>query len=100
MRDVVKAVLMVLVLITASNKVDASTILYANLTNAAENPPTIPTTSTVQPRPASFGTATFTLNDAQTAMTFTATIFNIDFGGQTPDTNDTCVTPTSTQVLP
>src|SRR5882762_6194235 len=68
----------------------ASTILSANLTNAQENPPTVPTlTGGGGPRPASFGTATFTLNDAQTAMTFTATIFNIDFtGSQTADTND------------
>ena len=41
------------------------------------------------PRPASFGTASFVLNDAMTEMTFTATIFNIDFtGSRTPDTND------------
>jgi hypothetical protein len=40
-------------------------------------------------RPLSFGTATFTLNDAQTALSFMATIFNIDFTGtQTPGTND------------
>jgi hypothetical protein len=67
----------------------ASTILFANLTNAQEAPPTNPTTSTGAPRPASFGTATFVLNDAQTAMTFTATVFNIDFtGSQTADVND------------
>jgi len=41
-------------------------------------------------RPASFGTATFVLNDAQTALSMTATIFNIDVTGtQTPgDLND------------
>jgi hypothetical protein len=89
MRAVVKVGLITLVLITACSNAEASMILYANLTDAAENPPTTPTTSTGQPRPASFGTATFTLNDAQTAMTFSATIFNIDFTGlQTPDTND------------
>jgi hypothetical protein len=68
----------------------AATILHAILTNAQENPPAVPTTtSTGDPRPASFGTAVFTLNDAQTAMSFTATIFNIDVtGSQTPDTND------------
>jgi hypothetical protein len=61
----------------------AATFLFANLTNAAEG--NIPlTTTTGAPRPASFGTATFVLNDAQTAMTFSATIFNIDFGGRTP----------------
>jgi hypothetical protein len=72
----------------------AITILHANLTNAQENPPVgtpaLPLlTSTGDPRPASFGTADFTLNDAQTAMSFTATIFNIDVTGtQTPDVND------------
>src|SRR4029079_12913172 len=41
------------------------------------------------PRPLSFGTATFTLNDAQTALSFMATVFNIDFtGSQTPGPND------------
>jgi len=41
------------------------------------------------PRPLSFGTATFTLNDAQTALSFMATVFNIDFtGSQTPGVND------------
>jgi hypothetical protein len=68
----------------------AVTILHATLTNAQENPPTVPTTtSTGAPRPASFGIAVFTLNDSQTAMSFTATIFNIDVTGtQTPDEND------------
>ena len=56
----------------------ANTILVANLTNSQENPPTNPTLSTGGARPASFGTATFDLNNAMTAMTFTATIFNID----------------------
>src|SRR5215203_3068530 len=64
-------------------------LLMANLTTTQENPPAIPTTTTGAPRPLSFGTAVFELNDAMTAMTFTATIFNIDFTGtQTPDTND------------
>jgi hypothetical protein len=67
----------------------ANTILVANLTNSQENPPTNPTLSTGGARPASFGTATFDLNDAMTAMTFTATIFNIDItGSQTSDVND------------
>jgi hypothetical protein len=70
----------------------ANTILVANLTNSQENPPTNPTLSTVGPRPASFGTATFDLNDAMTAMTFSATIFNIDTtGSQTADVNDNLV---------
>ena len=63
---------------------------WAVLTNAQENPPATPTlTSTAAPRPASFGTAFLTLNEAMTALTFTATIFNIDFtGSQTTDTFD------------
>ena len=59
-----------------------------SLTNSQEVPPTTPTTSTGGARPASFGTATFQFNSAQTAMTFAATISNIDVGGQTADTND------------
>jgi hypothetical protein len=82
-------VLAALATLFASPGADASVILIANLTNAAENPPAVPTLSTGGPRPASFGFATFVLNDAQTAMTMSATVFNIDFtGSQTPDTND------------
>ena len=67
----------------------AVTLLTATLTNGAENPPTDPTLTTGAPRPASFGTATFIINDAMTSMTFTATIFNIDVtGSQTADVND------------
>jgi uncharacterized protein (TIGR03118 family) len=63
-----------------------------NLTNAQENPPTNPTTTGGARRPASYGTATFNMNTAQTQMTFTATISNIDFtGSQTADTNDNLV---------
>jgi lysozyme family protein len=68
-------------------------VLNATLTNDQENPPAFPlTTSTGAPRPASFGTAVFTLDDSLPAMSFTATIFNIDVTGtQTPDTNDNLV---------
>ena len=67
----------------------AQTTLSAILTNAQENPPTNPTLSTGGARAASFGTATFVINAAQTAMTFTATISGIDFTGQqTADPND------------
>jgi uncharacterized protein (TIGR03118 family) len=60
-----------------------------NLTNSQENPPTNPTTTGGARRPASYGTATFNMNAAQTLMTFTATINNLDFtGSQTADTND------------
>jgi CHRD domain/PEP-CTERM motif len=77
------------VMLLMSSPAHASTILVATLTNAAENPSTVPTLVGGAPRPASFGTATFVLNDAMTAMTFTATIFNIDVTGtQTVDVND------------
>jgi hypothetical protein len=76
-------------LLVVSTSAEATIILHANLNNASENPPTVPTTFVGAPRPASFGTADFVLNTAGTAMTFTATIFNIDFTGtQTADTND------------
>jgi CHRD domain len=71
---------------------NAATLFTAQITLDQEVPPHIPTTSTGAPRPDSFGTATFELNDAQTALSFTATIFNIDVTGtQTADTNDNLV---------
>jgi len=86
LRTVLLAPLMALSVVSGGN---AAIILTATLTNSQEVPPTVPTTSTGAPRPASFGTATFVLNDAMTAMTVDATIFNIDFtGAQTPDPND------------
>ena len=70
----------------------AAEVFVADLNNASEFPPTNPTLSAANgggPRPASFGTATFVLNDTATAMTMQATVFNIDFTGtQTPDPND------------
>lgn len=67
----------------------ADILLFADITNNQENPPAVPTLSTGGPRPASFGSATFILNDAMTALSFTATIHNIDVtGSQTPDIND------------
>lgn len=81
-------------LLAASTGAQSSIILVANLTNAQETPlnSVVPTLTTLAPRPASFGTATFVLNDAMTAMSFTATVFNIDFNGtQTADTNDNLV---------
>jgi CHRD domain/PEP-CTERM motif len=76
-------------LLFAAGRGDASILFTANLNNASENPPTVPTTTGGQPRPASFGTATFEMDDAMTFLSFTATIFNIDVtGSQTADTND------------
>jgi hypothetical protein len=67
----------------------AQTILFAQLTNAAENPPAVPTLQNGQPRPASFGEAVFILNAAQTELSVDVTVFNIDFTGtQSPDPND------------
>src|SRR5205085_966156 len=64
-------------------------LFVVNLTNSQEVPPTTPTTTTGAARPASFGTARFRLNAAQTAMTMTATANNIDItNSQTADTND------------
>lgn len=81
--------LALLVILFAGISARADTILFANLTNSQEVPPAVPTTSTGAPRPASFGFATFVLNDAQTSLTMTAVIFNIDVtGAQTPDTFD------------
>jgi uncharacterized protein (TIGR03118 family) len=82
-------------------------LFVVNLTNAQEVPPTTPTLTTGAARPASFGTARFRLNAAQTAMTMTATVNNIDVtNSQTADTNDdliaahihasASVTPTTT----
>jgi hypothetical protein len=63
--------------------------LIATLTNDAEVHAVVPTTATGDPRAASFGNATFDLNDARTALTFTAEVFNIDVTGtQTADPND------------
>src|SRR6476661_11179726 len=70
----------------------AATILVANLTTDQEPPPLPITTAAGAPRPIPFGTATFTLNDAMTQLSFVATIFNIDVtGSQTADANDNLV---------
>jgi len=100
------AFIVCLFLVAFSDNSFAATTLTATLTNAAESPPTSPTTVTGAPRVSS-GTATFVLNDAQTAMTFTATVTCIDFTvTQSADVNDnltlahihasSTVTPTTT----
>lgn len=59
----------------------ASTILFANLTTSQENPPTVPTLDgSATPRPTSFGSASFVLNDAMTELIFSVSVFNLDFG--------------------
>ena len=78
-------------------RADAGLIFHADLltsTEAGPNsfadptrgaPTTGPGLGLGAPRPLSFGTANFFLNDAGTALSFTATVFNIDFtGSQTP----------------
>ena len=78
-----------LLAMTAAGSAPAATIFTADLTNFQEPFPVDPTTTTGDPRPRSFGTASFTLNDAGTALTWTATVNNIDVTGtQTADTND------------
>jgi hypothetical protein len=78
--------------LVAATGARAETTLFANITHDQETGApgtTPPVTSTGDPRPMSFGTAVFVLNDAQTEMTMDATIYNIDVTGtQTPDTND------------
>jgi hypothetical protein len=96
-------VIVFVLLVALITPVGAVTVFNATLTNSQEVPPTVPTLTSGAPRLASFGTATFTLNDAMTALVFTATIFNIDVcanapfpgapafgctGPQTPDIND------------
>lgn len=92
MRRLVILTLTTSLTLAATTAATASTILVATLTHDQETAPggtTAPTTSTGAPRPLSFGTATFELNDAQTEMSMIATIYNIDVTGtQTPDTND------------
>lgn len=76
-------------------RADAATILNAHLTHDQETAPggtTPPTTSAGAPRPVAFGDAVFVLNDAQTQMSMSVTIFNIDVNGtQSPDTFDNLV---------
>lgn len=71
------------------------TVFTANLTHDQEpgvGGLTPLLTSTGESRPLSYGTAVFRLNDAETELSFTATIFNIDVTGtQTSDLNDNLV---------
>jgi len=61
-----------------SNRADATVIFVANMTGAQENPSNSSTAT---------GFANFELNDAMTALTFSGTVFGLDFTGtQTPGT--------------
>lgn len=87
------ALLAPMIALAAAGGAQASVLLSANITNSQEVPPASPlTTAAGASRPASFGTATFMLNDAATALTFSATLSNIDFtGSQTADVNDNLI---------
>jgi hypothetical protein len=78
-----------LVLVAADTGNAQPVTFFADLTNEAETAEVDPTTTAGDPRPASFGNASLSLNADRTALTFTAEIFNIDVtGSQTADTND------------
>jgi hypothetical protein len=81
LRLVLTSLCLTLALLAISTRTDAAPIFFhADLTGAQEVPPV--TTD-------AFGFADFELNDAQTLLTFTATIFGIDVNGmQTPDPMD------------
>jgi len=65
------------IMFVAATKVNAVTLFTAVLNGSQETPPNGSTAN---------GFASFVLNDAQTALTFTATIFGIDVTGtQTPN---------------
>lgn len=67
----------------------AEMIFVADMTTGQELTLNGITTTSGDPRPMPFGTGTFVLNDAMDALTWTATIYNIDVtGSQTTDTND------------
>jgi hypothetical protein len=81
-----------LLVLLAAGTAHASTMYTATLTNAQETGSIVPTTAAGAARPASFGSATFVLNDAMNAMTFEAAVNNVDFtGSQTADVNDNLV---------
>ena len=84
------AVLTFLVVLSLASRARADIVFVTEMSNLAENPDATPLlTSTGDPRPTSFGSATFTLNNTQTALSFSATVHNIDVTGtQTPDPND------------
>jgi hypothetical protein len=71
------------VLLAVPHRANAVTMFTATLTGSQEVPPNPSTAS---------GLATFVLNDAMTALTFSATIFGLDFTGlQTPNPLDNLI---------
>jgi hypothetical protein len=66
--------------------------LSADMTTDQETTPPQLTTDAGAPRPTPSGSATFVLNSAQTELSMSGTIFEIDVtGAQTPDVNDNLV---------
>lgn len=75
--------MLALVLLAVPHRANAVTMFTATLTGSQEVPPNLSTAS---------GFATFVLNDAMTALTFSATIFGLDFTGlQTPNPLDNLI---------
>jgi hypothetical protein len=90
MKSAVRFLAVATALAGLSAPAQAALTFTVNLTTSQEPSVALTNSATGQPRPTPFGTATFTINDAQTAMTFFASITNIDFtGSQSPnDLND------------
>ena len=90
MKAVVRSLAAATALLAFSSPAHAALTFTVNLTTDQEPSVALTTNPGGAPRPVPTGTATFTINDAMTAMSFTATIFNIDVNGtQTPnDSND------------
>ena len=90
-RPLATAVLLTLAAAPAiSTSARAEILFTSELTTSQQVPPVVaPTTVLGTPRPTSFGTGSLVLNDAQTALTMSVTINNIDVtGSQTADVND------------
>ena len=89
MRLSLPARLAAVVVLFASVNALAQTVFTATLNNANEPGNIQPTNSVTGAARSSSGTATFTLNQAQTQLTMVATINGIDITGtQSPDLND------------
>jgi len=75
--------ILAVVLLAVPHRANAVTMITATVTGSQEVPPNPSTAS---------GLATFVLNDAMTALTFSATIFGLDFtGSRTPDPLDNLI---------
>jgi hypothetical protein len=78
-----------ILMVAAVGTAHAVVLFEATMTTSQEPVLVGPTTAAGAPRATPFGTASFVLNDAMNALSFTATVFNIDFTGtQTADVND------------